>query len=187
MPLAALNLKKLRSSLVMMRLATPEAPPADVQVRARVLINGLLAKRGLDPTRCCDSDGTFWLLPLDPVPVAIRLIRVDAEVKAPDESGKASQSQAAGKPDDFIEVFARVMRLPSHPLLAVYRFLLETNMRLIGTAFAIEEGHILLRSQRRIDGLDDNELEEMISAICAIADGVIPLMQEQFSLGVVSA
>lgn len=135
----------------------------------------------------------FWVLPLEPVPVIIRLIRIEAEshpkseVTAPEARAKGNQSQASNTPDDFIEVFARLIHLPSHPLLAVYRFLLESNMRLIGTAFAVDEGYIFLRSQRRIDGLDESEVEEMVRSILSVADSAVPIMLEQFPLGVVPA
>jgi hypothetical protein len=185
MPLTIFNFKKLRSSLPQAVQAQPEVPPLDVQQRARTMVNSLLASRGLDPATCCNSDGTFWVIPLRPVPVVIRLIRVEPEREETPATESAGGTAHKSEPDDFIEVSTHLMRLPAYPLLAVYRFLLEMNMRLIGTAFAIDEGSIYLRSQRRINDLDESEIDEMISATVVVANGTLPIMLEQFSVGVV--
>ncbi len=135
MPLSSWNFQKLKSSLALVRPAAPAAP-LDVQQRAKAIVNSVLTKHGLDPAICYDAEANLWILPTQAVPVMIRLIRIEPEATSETESandradkpGEQKQSIEAAEPEDFIEVRARLTRLPSYPLLAVYRCLLEMNM-----------------------------------------------------------
>lgn len=166
----ALNVLGRVRDTVTQRLSRRVTPPDKVLRRYKKMISNVLSKKGVDADKFYNDQRMTWIVPLQPVPVFIRLVR---------------RERQDGKTDDFIEVFARMMQLPSEPLVAVYRFLLGFNMTLVGTAFAVDSGYIYLCSQRPLEGLDENELEDMVGAVIAVVNQALPLLQQEFAVGAV--
>ena len=169
-----------------MRLKTPRpsqsasfeaqtAAPRDVQSRAKVLMKSLLSSKGLDADAMWAKELDGWIIPA-PVPVLVRLIRVEI---SSEEGGK--------KPEilDYIDAKARLMRLPSSGLLALYRYVLEANWQLTNTSFAILGEHLYLTSRRPLADLDESELDSMIGHTISATDAFLPTLMEQFALGAV--
>lgn len=69
------------------------------------------------------------------------------------------------------------------PTDRAYRYLLEFNMRTMNVAFGIEDDHIYARSGRRVEGLNEGEVEEMIEAVMRVVLTVQPILMQGFDVG----
>lgn len=88
------------------------------------------------------------------------------------------------KPHDdtpTLRIISPILYLPENNILAFYRKCLELNMDLLNCAFAVIDDRIMLVSERSIDGLDPQELEEIIGYLAAVADGVDDKLAREFN------
>lgn len=152
-----------------------KAAPRDAQKQAKTLMTELGVKRGIDVSQCWEPEINAWILPVGPTPLIVRLNRVESDA----EDGKKKEVE------DYLIVTSRVMRLPTHGLLALYRFVLETNMNLTSTAFAVCEEHLYLTSQRPLQDLDESELDAAIGHTVSAVTYFRSLLLEEFAVGAV--
>ena len=131
----------------------------------RVLISDLLTKKGLNPAQIFRPDSGLWVIPAQPAPVVLRLLLEG-------ESGTNS-----------IETVMRLAPLPAKHLLPFYRYLLESNQKLNNAAFGLEGDSVFLRSSRQLEGLDEAELDDMISSLVEAAEDYFAPLLEQFAFG----
>jgi hypothetical protein len=82
-----------------------------------------------------------------------------------------------------IESAMRLAPLPAQNLLPFYRYLLESNLKLNHAAFCVSSDGVFLRAQRRLQGLDASELDDMISSIVEAAEDYFQPLLEQFTFG----
>lgn len=127
----------------------------------------VLTQRGVDADQAYQPDSGLWIVPAQPSPIVLRLMRAGDE----------------GEDIDHIEAVMRLGPLPAQNLLAFYRALLESNMRLENAAFALSSAGIFLRHQRPLAGLDEDELNDIISSIIGAAQDEFGSLLEQFVFG----
>lgn len=144
-----------------------EAPPPEKLEFYRQMISDVLTKKGIDATRAHKADAGLWIVPAQPAPVVVRLLRDEED----------------GQDVDFIETVMRLVPLPAKNLLAFYRFLLETNLKLNHASFCVSGDSVFLRAQRRLEGLDEVELDDMISSLLEAAEDYFLPALEQFTFG----
>lgn len=130
------------------------------------VISEVLRERGVDANAAYKPDSGLWIVPAQPAPVVLRIL--DAE----DEEDI-----------DYIEAVMRLGPLPAQNLLAFYRNLLESNMRLANAAFALNSDGLFLRQQRPLAGLDEDELNDIISSLIRAAREEFGPLLEQFIFG----
>jgi hypothetical protein len=70
----------------------------------------------------------------------------------------------------YIQVLSPVVNVPANNLLRFYEELLETNHTLYGVAFTKFDKWIYVKAIREIEGLDSNELFNMITRVGNYAD-----------------
>ena len=131
-----------------------------------VIIETLRA-RGVHANTAYKPDSGLWIVPAQPAPVVLRVLRAE------DEDDDI----------DYIEAVMRLGPLPAQNLLAFYRALLESNMRLTNAAFAISSDGVFLRHQRPLAGLDEDELNDIISSLIHAAGAEFGELLEQFVFG----
>ena len=131
----------------------------------RALISELLTKKGLNPAQIYRPDSGLWVVPAQPAPVILRLLR------------EGDESVAS------VETMMRVAPLPAKNLLPFYRYLLESNQKLNNAAFCLEGDSVFLRSSRQLEGLDEAELDDMISSLVEAAEDYFAPLLEQFAFG----
>lgn len=153
------------------RTAVTPALPASAAVAARPIVDACMHAHGLDSASMWNDELNLWVVTAGSWKVFVRPVRTE-----PDDP-------KSGSPEDYLEVFTRVMALPSYPLLALYRNLLEVNMRLIGCAFGVESGVIFLRHERPLAGMSAGELDAMISLMVQNAESTVPYLSQEFPLG----
>lgn len=141
--------------------------PSDAIELYREVIIDVLRDRGVDISQAYKPDSGLWIIPAQPAPVVLRIKRAEEE----DDN------------IDYIEVVMRLGPLPAQNLLAFYRALLESNMRVTSAAFAISSEGVFLRHQRPLAGLDEDELNDIISSIINAADDEFSSLIEQFVFG----
>lgn len=144
-----------------------DTPPMDAFQIYRDLITETLEQRGVDATQAYKSDSGLWVVPAQPAPVVLRLVRAD--------EGEENV--------DYIECMMRLAPLPAKNVLAFYRALLEANMKLSGAAFALSNDGVFLRHQRPLAGLSEEELDVLISSLIAAAEDEFTPLVEQFIFG----
>lgn len=132
------------------------------------VISEVLAARGVNAAEAYKPDSGLWIVPAQPAPVVLRLL--------------------PGEEDDFhsldtIEAVMRLGPLPAQHLLAFYRALLEANHRLQNAAFSVEGEGVFLRHQRPLAGLDEDELNDILSSIVGAAQEEFGALIEQFIFG----
>ena len=143
------------------------AAPSDDPNDFRQLISGLLTKKGLNPAQIYRPDAGLWVIPAQPAPVVLRLLREGNEAE----------------PVDTIETMMRLAPLPAKNLLAFYRYLLESNQKMNNAAFCLSGDSVFLRAGRRLEGLDESELDDMISSLVEAAEDYFAPLLEQFAFG----
>lgn len=143
------------------------APLPDDTEPFRQLISGLLTKKGLNPAQIYRPDSGLWVIPAQPAPVVLRLLREGDEEEA----------------RDSIETMMRLAPLPAKNILPFYRYLLESNQKLNNAAFCLEGDSVFLRSSRQLEGLDELELDDMISSLVEAAEDYFAPLLEQFAFG----
>jgi hypothetical protein len=153
-----------------------DAPPAFSQSAAPLpdaleiyhdVIDDVLRMRGVDAVQAYKPESGLWIIPAQPAPVVLR-------VKPADEENDDV---------DYIESVMRLGPLPAQNLLAFYRALLESNMRLSNAAFAVDGEGVFLRLQRPLAGLDEDELNDIISSLINAAAAEFNDLLEQFVFG----
>lgn len=155
------------SSLRAPSLKRHNAPPMDALELYDDVIIEVLRARGVDEKEAYKPDSGLWIIPAQPAPVILRVLRAEEE----DDD------------IDFIEAVMRLGPLPAQNLLAFYRALLESNMRLANAAFAISSDGVFLRQQRPLAGLDEDELNDIISSLIQAASTEFAELLEQFVFG----
>jgi hypothetical protein len=88
------------------------------------------------------------------------------------------------KPHDGVptlRVVSPILYLPENHILPFYRKCLELNMDLVNCAFAVADDKIMLVSERAVDGLDSQELEELIGYLAIMADEVDDKLAREFN------
>ncbi len=143
------------------------APLPDDQEPFRALISALLTKKGLNPAQIYRPDSKLWVIPAQPAPVVLRLLR-------------EGEAEAA---IDFIETMMRVAPLPAKNILPFYRYLLESNQKMNNAAFCVDGDSVFLRSSRQLEDLDEAELDDMISSLVEAAEDYFAPLLEQFAFG----
>ena len=93
------------------------------------------------------------------------------------------EDEEEGEEAAFIETMMRLAPLPEKNLLAFYRYLLESNLKLNHAAFCVNGDSVFLRAQRRLEGLDEAELDDMISSLVEAAEDYFLPLVEQFTFG----
>lgn len=151
------------------------AAPSSARDAVREVVEASLREHDTDPDTVWDDEVGAWGIGGKHGPVWVRPIRLE-----PEEGDKE------GVPQDFLEVFTRVMPLPSYPIVAVYRTLLELNMKLIGCAFGIEGGDIFVRHERTVIDLDGSEFDAIVASVMRNAELIIPILSEEFPVGAMS-
>ena len=142
-------------------------PPSDALEIYHDVIIDVLRSRGVDTTQAYKPDAGLWIIPAQPSPVVLRLMRAD---ETDDEI-------------DYLEAVMRLGPLPAQNLLAFYRALLESNMRLTNASFAVGSEGVFLRHQRPLAGLDEDELNDIISSLISAAADEFSSLLEQFVFG----
>ncbi len=148
------------------RATETELPPDALEIYHDV-ITDVLRARGLDVVQAYKSDSGLWIVPAQPASVVLRLKRAEEE---DDEI-------------DYIEAVMRLGPLPAQNLLAFYRALLESNMRVVNAAFAVSNDGVFLRHQRPLAGLNEDELNDIISSFISAAAAEFSSLVEQFVFG----
>jgi hypothetical protein len=141
------------------------APSSALELYDDVIIEVLRA-RGVDAHEAYKPDSGLWIVPAQPAPIILRVLRAEDEEDV-----------------DYIEAVMRLGPLPAQNLLAFYRALLESNTRLANAAFAISSDGVFLRQQRPLAGLDEDELNDIISALIHAASAEFGELLEQFVFG----
>ena len=80
-----------------------------------------------------------------------------------------------------IRVMSPLLYLPGSRILPLYRRCLELNAELINCAFCVVDDKIMLVSERPIDGLDPQELDETIMYLSAADDEFDNHLSEEFN------
>lgn len=80
-----------------------------------------------------------------------------------------------------IRIVSPLLYLPESKILPLYRRCLELNNELINCAFGVTDDKIMLVSERPIDGLDPQELEETIRYLSGAADELDNKLSEEFN------
>lgn len=140
-------------------------PPDALEIYHDVIID-VLRSRGVDTTQAYKPDAGLWIVPAQPSPIVLHLMRAE-------ESDDI----------DYLEAVMRLGPLPAQNLLAFYRALLESNMRLTTASFAIGSEGVFLRHQRPLAGLDEDELNDIISSLISAAEDEFSSLLEQFIFG----
>jgi len=148
--------------------------PRDVQTQAKNLMRSLLSSKGLSADELWVPELEGWAVPA-PATVLVRLVRVEV----PLEDGKGVVTL------DYIDAKARLLRLPTTNLLALYRYTLETNWQMTNTAFAIYGEHLYLTARRPLADLDESELDSMIGHTISATKMFLPTLLKQFATGAV--
>ena len=143
-----------------------DLPSNALQLYDEVIIE-VLRTRGVDINTAYKPESGLWIVPAQPSPVVLRILRAEHE----DDD------------IDYIEAVMRLGPLPAQNLLAFYRALLESNMRLANAAFSISSEGVFLRQQRPLAGLDEDELNDIISALIHAASAEFGELLEQFVFG----
>ncbi len=140
--------------------------PDALEIYHDVIID-VLRSRGIDSQQAYKADSGLWIVPAQPAPVVLRL--------------KSAEEDDDGI--DYIEAVMRLGPLPAQNLLAFYRALLESNMRLVNASFAVSSDGVFLRHQRPLAGLDEDELNDIISSLISAAAAEFSSLIEQFIFG----
>jgi len=83
----------------------------------------------------------------------------------------------------YLHVYSPILKRPTGSAEAFYLRLLELNAtELTNCAFAIEDDHIVVLSQRKVKGLDLVELEEVVLNISGNADRLDDALSEEFGV-----
>lgn len=80
-----------------------------------------------------------------------------------------------------IRITSPILYLPESKILPLYRRCLELNTELVNCAFGIVDDKIMLVSERPIDGLDPQELEQTIYYLSGAADELDNKLSEEFN------
>lgn len=141
--------------------------PQEANLRScEQMIEAVLEGRGLDPrqSRIQSASGPAWGMTQGSAEIYIFLT-------------------AGGAGDNFIQVTSPVMR-PSPEAMAtplLWRRLLELNAtELTGAAFGLRDEQVVLTTDRSTQGLDRNEVEEMIRRVASYADHYDDALTEEF-------
>jgi hypothetical protein len=125
--------------------------------KTRAIVEGVIQKLGLDPKSSKiseDADQTTWTLARGSANVLVTVVHRTEQKKV------------------FFRVAAPVM-VPdaSKPKEPLYKRLLEMNVGgLANASFGIASDKVVVVSERPVEGLDENEVEQMIRHLSAVAD-----------------
>lgn len=91
-------------------------------------------------------------------------------------------SPSDGAPAGTVRVLAPVVRLPDEGKQpALFRRLLEANAHeLVGVAFGIREGDVVLVSERSLQDLDGSEIDSTVRTIGRVADRYDDALAREF-------
>jgi hypothetical protein len=136
---------------------------------AKKLVQDLIHKLGLDPKGTCIKD--------EPEQAAYTLKRGSASIlvtvlKRPEE--KAT----------FLRVASPVVTLPQDAgkHLALFKRLLELNANgLVNSAFGVVGERVVVVSERPAEGLDAEEVDQIVRHLAAVADTYDDRLAEEFS------
>ena len=116
------------------------------------LVENCIKKIGVDPTTCYDKNSNQWFLKKGSADVAIA-VRWE-------EVNKAA----------YIQILSPVMQIPSSNKESFYKDLLEINLSLYGVAFAMDTKWAYLGMVREAEGIDENEMMNMLQRVGNYAD-----------------
>jgi hypothetical protein len=136
--------------------------------RAVQLVEQSIAALGIDPTqsRVASTDGSQ----------AFALRRGSAAIFV------AVHGPAQGATEGTLRVVAPVVRAPAADReAALFRRLLEANAtELVGVAFGLRDGEVVLVSERSVRDLDASEVDALIRSVGRVADRFDDLLAKEF-------
>lgn len=80
----------------------------------------------------------------------------------------------------YFQVLSPILYLPQVNLMAIYRKLLELNLKLTHAAFGIHMDEVILFSERILDGMDMDEAAHIISLVAGYADDLDNQLYNEF-------
>jgi hypothetical protein len=80
----------------------------------------------------------------------------------------------------YIQALSPIVYIPEDNQLALFKYLLELNLQLTNAAVGLHGDVIYVFSEREINGLDANEINDLITRVAAYADGLDNQIVEQF-------
>jgi len=134
------------------------------------IINKVIAKLGLEPDGCYNSEGRYWSLCKGSAEIFISLFVL---------------GEGEGR-EWYIEFSSPVMKLPSAKVLPFYRRLLEENAKWVATRFSLRGDTVWLDTTRELAGMDYDECYRSLTRIGDVADELDDILREEFATGDVS-
>jgi hypothetical protein len=80
----------------------------------------------------------------------------------------------------YLQVLSPIMHLPYNNLLALYRKLLELNLKLTNAAVGVFEDVIYVYNERPLEGLDHIEAESIIRKVAIYAEELDQTLIQEF-------
>lgn len=80
----------------------------------------------------------------------------------------------------YIQALSPIVYIPEDNQLELFKYLLELNLQLTNAAVGLHNEVIYVFSEREINGLDANEINDLITRVAAYADGLDNQIVEQF-------
>jgi hypothetical protein len=80
----------------------------------------------------------------------------------------------------YFQVLSPILHLPQVNLLAMYRRMLELNLKLTHAAFGLHMDEVYVFSERILDGLDMGEAAEIIALVAGYADDLDNQLVNEF-------
>lgn len=94
--------------------------------------------------------------------------------------------QESEKGGVYLRVVSPIVYLPKENLIAFYRKMLDINNDLVNCALATDKDVVLLVSQRPTLGLDQEELDDIVSTLAQTADGLDHELNKEFGCRIYS-
>ena len=137
-----------------------QEPPDQLEQSLRT-VESILAAIGVDPAaaRMQVERGYGWNFERGSALIEVYL--------TPDEQG-------------YLQVLSPIMHLPAANLLALYRRLLELNLKLTNAALGVHEDVVYLYHERLLAGLDAAEADAIIRRLARYADELDDALAAEF-------
>ncbi|MCP4442314.1 MAG: YbjN domain-containing protein [Aureispira sp.] len=92
-------------------------------------------------------------------------------------------------PRNVLIIGSPIMKLPKDPLQAasLYRYLLELSHSALIEAFSIYDDHVYLKTSRFVDGMDSDEVVDMLDSLSYSADFIDDQLKKRFDVNDINA
>lgn len=148
------------------RTPPPEEPPppkAMTLPEYAAIIEGVLLGLGQEPDKIRkmpDSTTYHWSFQYRSATVQLYLLELEGQ--------------------RFLQAFAPIIHLPQSNLLALYRHLLEVNLKMTNAATGINHDIVYVFHERILDGLDAVEAQAIINGVAHYADKLDDELLKEF-------